>query len=104
MVKTGISECLYDKRAIATTSFCRHMKESDCLGEEVWRGRGGWIVPGGLEEYHRRCEAVGKSEQKAPKYAGLACGKLVGFQKKLPSALTSDLVFSMKAINSSKFS
>ena len=98
MIKTGISECLYDKRAVATTSFFRHMKESDCLGEEVWRGHGGWIVPGGLEEYHRRCEAVGKSEQKAPKYVGLACGKLVGFQKKLPSALTSDLVFSMKAI------
>ncbi len=98
MVKNGFHKCLFDKHAQATVKFSQKMIESDALGEDIWNRHGGWILPGGLVEFQRRTATDGKSAERKPKYVGLSHGKLIGAKKKLPSELTGDLVFSMKAI------
>merc|ERR1712032_1349749 len=62
--------------------------------------RGGWILPGGLDEFKRRiqkcCGDNCSSDTREPRYHGLAAGKFWGQDKKLPDEATNELHFSMK--------
>lgn len=77
------------------------MKESDLLGAEEWKKRGGWILPGGVEEFRRRVKQNFDNPSgcfEHPQYTGLAAGRLWGHKDKLPGDASDELQFSMKCI------
>ena len=76
-----------------------YMNESDVLGAEVWAKHGGWSIPGGDKEFHKRVKQYyGYCPDKSPQYSGVAAGRLWGHKKKLPDEASNDLQFSMKCI------
>ena len=98
-VKNGFHAFLFDTGADAIYVMQDYIKESDLLGGIEWTKNGGWIIPGGVEEFRKRihrcgCEGLASS----PRYMGLAAGRLVGHRKKLPMEASYDLSFSMKCI------
>ena len=99
-VKNGLHECMFDKNADAPILMQNYMKESDSLGTKEWMKRGGWIFPGGADEFLRRLKHDnGNHPQKMmkhPRYMGLAAGRLWGHHDKLPDEASGDLQFSMK--------
>ena len=99
MFKAGIHKFLLDQEADSIPKFISIMEMADVLGNAEWLKRNGWIHPGGLSEYAMRCRKSQRSpDSLKPQYYGLSGGRLVGKKQKLPKSITSDLVFSMKAV------
>jgi len=94
-VKNGFHKFLFDRNANEILSFQTIMEEADELGSEEWERRGGWILPGGIEEFQKRIEGT---HIVLPRYPGLAAGRIFGRKKKLNESITNDLQFSMKCI------
>jgi len=101
-VKNGLHECLFDTNADAHILMQGYMEESDLLGAKVWANNDGWMIPGGLDEFHRRVQQYygdGMCKKLAcPQYMGLAAGRLWGHGQKLEGKASEDLQFSMKCI------
>ena len=99
MFKAGIDKFLLDREAGAIRKFQSTMEMADVLGKSEWLKRNGWILPGGTSEFASRCRNPRRIDDPLkPQYYGLAGGRLVGRTQKIPESITSDLVFSMKAI------
>jgi dsRNA-specific ribonuclease len=96
MIKAGFHACLYDKEGNdeKVEQFRKIMSNSDETGKELWRERGGWLIPGGMDSFRSR-----SSVTPSPRYYGLAGGQLLSSGKrKLPKDMTEDLAFSTKCI------
>ncbi|KAI2513467.1 hypothetical protein MHU86_941 [Fragilaria crotonensis] len=99
MFKAGIHKFLLDQEADSIPKFISIMEMADVLGKAEWLKRNGWILPGGVSEFALRCRKSQRSpDSLKPHYYGLSGGRLVGKKQKLPESITSDLMFSMKAI------
>uniref|UniRef100_A0A7S4MYU6 RNase III domain-containing protein n=1 Tax=Odontella aurita TaxID=265563 RepID=A0A7S4MYU6_9STRA len=99
MLKNGLHMTLFDEGAESISLLSYEMETADELGNAEWNKRGGWILPGGVEEYRKRLgKDVEGSTNRFPKYTGLMPCRLWGHKKKLESEATSDLVFSFKCI------
>ena len=100
LVKNGLHKCLVDKDSDATSSFTQYMDAAEVLAEEFWKRNSGWIVSGGVEEFHRRVQARrnGNNTINGPCYSGLAAGRLFGEKRAVSKDITGELMFSIKAI------
>ena len=97
-VKAGFDAFLFDQQAQAISSFKIEMATSDSLGLKNWDARGGWILCGGKEEFSKRW-TLPSDVSPVPKYMGIGGGRLFSHPtRKLPEAITADLVFSFKSI------
>jgi dsRNA-specific ribonuclease len=107
MMKCNLHKCLFDSAASSLKKFSAAMKLAEDIGRKEWAKNGGWVLEGGVKEFHRRRTACfaptgrpnAKMEASDPSYFGLAGGRLHGQGgKKLSQEITSDLQFSFKAI------
>ncbi len=94
-VTNGFHTFLFD--ADATDVMQDYINEADRLGGKEWIKNGGWIIPGGVEEFRKRIHRCGSEGLVVnPRYMGLAAGRLLGHRRKLPPEASDDLQFSMK--------
>jgi dsRNA-specific ribonuclease len=98
MVKNGFQKYLFDADADAISIMQDYVKEADLVGGKEWTKNGGWTIPGGIEEFHKRIHLRGGGVLFHPQYMGLAAGRLMGHRKKLPVEASEDLQFSMKCV------
>ena len=94
MFKADIHKTIYRMDPEIIANFKEIMYTADCLGMDVWRDRGGWVLPGGTDEFARRC----RMGARAPQYPGCAGGRLYGKKNKLDLKYTEETLFAMKAI------
>ncbi|KAL3758875.1 hypothetical protein ACHAWU_003147 [Discostella pseudostelligera] len=97
-VKNGFHTVLFDTDADAISIMQGYVKEADLVGGKEWTKNGGWIIPGGIEEFHKRVHLHGDVGLFRPQYMGLAAGRLMGHRKRLPMEASDDLQFSMKCV------
>jgi len=101
-MKTRVHECLFDTNVNATFLMRDYIDESDEVGWKEWSKRGGWIVPGGQDEFQKRGIQRRRndihSQMERPQYMGLTAGRLWGHKKKLPDEASNNLQFCTKCI------
>eukprot|EP00979_Chaetoceros_neogracilis_P010327 scaffold2450_cov311-Chaetoceros_neogracile.AAC.2 len=95
-MKTRVHECLFDTNVNATFLMRDYIDESDEVGWKEWSMRGGWIVPGGQDEFQKRIQRCRNDihfQMERPQYMGLTAGRLWGHKKKLPDEASNNLQF-----------
>lgn len=99
-IKNGIHECMFDKQDGSVRTFMDYMHVAETMGQKFWAQNNGWILPKGVDEFHRRVKLMGNNNYSlgTPRYAGLAAGRLYGQSKFISKDVTEDLMFSMKTI------
>jgi dsRNA-specific ribonuclease len=95
MFKAGVHNTIYKLNQDIIEAFEAKMKKADILGMQDWQARGGWVLPGGTEEFARRRRM---SRSQTPQYRGFSGGRLFGKSKKLDLKYTEEPMFIMKAI------
>lgn len=95
MFKAGIHKTVYNLNADIIEDFEAKMIKADTLGMLDWQARGGWVLPGGREEFASRRRT---SPSLTPQYPGFSGGRLFGNDKKLDLKYTEESMFIMKAI------
>jgi dsRNA-specific ribonuclease len=99
LIRHGWHQMLFDQETPCIPEFSAKMKAADYKGMKLWQQHNGWILPGGIEEFRRRCKCFGVyTEGTEPQYPGLAGGRLCGNRKKQEESLTEELMVSFKAI------
>ncbi|GAX14550.1 hypothetical protein FisN_6Lh328 [Fistulifera solaris] len=89
--KNGLHNALFDDGV--ADNFIGHSRRAEILGKESWDLHGGWLVPGGTEEFRKR-----SCSNRDPAYTALRGGRLCGKTKKVGPKDTSVLTFSFHAL------
>lgn len=92
MMKAGLCRAMFDQASPNIAEFESKMTMADIQGRKLWNDTGGWLL--GLDKFRKRRHRATAT----PQYPGLLGGRLVGENQKLCKALTSELMFSFKAI------